>query len=44
MGLGTFLQQNKTKNLLMETNKLLREQNELLREIRGLLKSGHCRK
>jgi len=38
MGMGTFLQQNKTKNQLLETNKLLREQNKLLTEIRNLLK------
>ncbi|MFA4855991.1 MAG: hypothetical protein WC634_05410 [archaeon] len=37
MDVGTFLQQNKTKNQLVETNKLLKEQNELLKEIRDLL-------
>ncbi len=37
MGAGTFLQQVKTKNELMETNRLLKEQNQLLREIKNIL-------
>lgn len=39
MGIATFIQQNKTKNLLAENNRLLREQNNLLVEIRDLLES-----
>jgi large-conductance mechanosensitive channel len=38
MGIGTFIQQNKTKNQLVKTNQLLEEQNRLLAEIRDLLR------
>ncbi len=43
MDVGTFLQQNKTKNLLAETNGLLREQNQLLKKIRDLLEAKNKR-
>lgn len=45
MGIATFIQQNKAKNILTENNKLHREQNNLLREIMDSLKiKGDCTK
>ena len=37
MGIGTFLQVNKVKNLLKEQNKLRAEEITLLKEIKELL-------